>query len=83
MVEDELVIFAPIEEGVRTGSFIDQTMKGKIVNKPIVYYNPLSHMKASMGVEVREDDEVTQAGAIYRFGSRMTRGEFERLKALG
>jgi len=39
-----------------------------------------------MGVDVRENDELTQAGGEYRpsgRGTAMTRAEFERLRALG
>jgi hypothetical protein len=61
-------------------------MRGKIVNKPIAYFNPLTKLKASMGVDVRENEELTQAGGEYRptgRGTSMTRAEFERLRALG
>jgi hypothetical protein len=84
-VDDEVLIFATIEEAVRTGNYIDPQMRGKIVDKPIAYYNPLSKLKASMGVDVRENEELTQAGGDYRppGGRGMTRAEFERLRALG
>jgi hypothetical protein len=76
-------VFFPIEEGLKNGSFIDGNLKNKIVNKPITRYNPLKDMRATMGVNVWENDNVIDKGLPYRLGSSMTKAEFLKLKALG
>ena len=61
-------------------------MRAKIVNKPIAFYNPLTQLKASIGVDVRENNELTQEGGAYKSrgaSMNMTRAEFERLRAQG
>lgn len=81
--DDEMVVFSPVEEVVRTGVFVDASQRNKIVAKPIVNYNPLTTMKATMAVTVWENEQMTQVGDLYKSGASMTRGEFEKLKALG
>jgi len=55
--EDDMVIFAPIEEALKNNfSFVDPAQKQKIVNKPIIRYNPLKDIRASMGVAIWEND---------------------------
>lgn len=51
-----MVVFSPVEEVVRTGIFVDPNQRNKIVAKPIINYNPLTTMKATMAVTVWENE---------------------------
>ena len=69
-------IFQPVEQIIENGLFIDSYMRSKITVKPIVRYNPLKDMRATMGVTTWESSKIIDEGGDYQMASSMTRQEF-------
>ena len=76
-------IFVPVEKIIESGIFIDPNMRSKIPIKPILRYNPLKDMKATMGVTSWESSKILEEGGDYQVPSSMSKQDFIRLKALG
>ena len=71
--DDEMNIFQPLEQIIENGVFIDSNMRSKITVKPIVRYNPLKDMRATMGVTTWESSKIIDEGGDYQMGASMTR----------
>jgi hypothetical protein len=48
-------------------------MRGKITAKPIIRYNPLKDMRATMGVTTWESSKILEEGGEYHVATSMTR----------
>ena len=62
-----------MEQIIENGVFIDQNMRGKITAKPIIRYNPLKDMRATMGVTTWESSKILEDGGEYHVATSMTR----------
>jgi hypothetical protein len=82
---DDMQIFSPVEEVMRTGTFIDPQRKAKLQINSLITFNPLKELKATMGVALLENQQMKDDGGAYHSinGSVMSKQQFEHLKSLG